>query len=158
MYLLSVNFIFLRGCRGIGTFGAYHLWYRPDHSTRSAVSQLLVAKSSWSVCGQLMDVELSDATTSITLASITIGWLPYAWKDEPFTRHHVTTYWCPDAEEHYFRILVFKCTTNPRDVTAHRWLAVVVLGHMWQPTEDGFITKTGGGVMRVHIGRLTWTI
>ncbi|KAI6097329.1 hypothetical protein EV401DRAFT_2151990 [Pisolithus croceorrhizus] len=98
-----------------------------------------------------MDVELSDATTSITLASITIGWLPYAWKDEPFTRHHVTTYWCPDAEEHYFRILVFKCTTNPRDVTAHRWLAVVVLGHMWQPTEDGFITKTGGGVMRETI-------
>ncbi|KAI6098718.1 hypothetical protein F5141DRAFT_1010603, partial [Pisolithus sp. B1] len=47
-----------------------------------------------------------------------------------------TTYWCPDREEHgYFLTPVFKCTTNPRVVTAHRWLAVDVLGHMREPTE-----------------------
>ncbi|KAI6004915.1 hypothetical protein EDD15DRAFT_2515505 [Pisolithus albus] len=49
---------------------------------------------------------------------------------------HVTTFWCPDREEHgYFLTPVFKCTTNPRVVTAHRWLAVDVLGRMREPTE-----------------------
>ncbi|KAI6124033.1 hypothetical protein EDD16DRAFT_1517707 [Pisolithus croceorrhizus] len=48
----------------------------------------------------------------------------------------VTTYWCPDWEEHgYFLTPAFKCITNPRLVTAHRWLAVDVLGHMREPTE-----------------------
>ncbi|KIO05607.1 hypothetical protein M404DRAFT_140722, partial [Pisolithus tinctorius Marx 270] len=47
-----------------------------------------------------------------------------------------TTYWCPDREEHgYFLTPVFKCTTNPRVVTAHRWSPVDVLGHMREPTE-----------------------
>ncbi|KAI6111229.1 hypothetical protein F5141DRAFT_1063552 [Pisolithus sp. B1] len=48
----------------------------------------------------------------------------------------VTTYWCADREEHgCFFTLVFKCTTNPRVVTVHRWLVVDVLGHMREPTE-----------------------
>ncbi|KAI6097958.1 hypothetical protein EDD16DRAFT_584196 [Pisolithus croceorrhizus] len=55
----------------------------------------------------------------------------------------VTTYWCPDREEHgYFLAPVFKCITNPRVVTAHRWLAVDVLGHMREPTEC-FYHKNG---------------
>ncbi|KAI6017441.1 hypothetical protein EDC04DRAFT_2902622 [Pisolithus marmoratus] len=42
----------------------------------------------------------------------------------------------PDREEHgYFLTPVFKCTTNPRAVTAHRWSAVDVLGHMREPTD-----------------------
>ncbi|KAI6094466.1 hypothetical protein EDD16DRAFT_1684950, partial [Pisolithus croceorrhizus] len=54
-----------------------------------------------------------------------------------------TTYWCPDREEHgYFLTPIFKCTTNPRVVTAHRWLAVDVLGHMREPTEC-FYNKDG---------------
>ncbi|KAI6094543.1 hypothetical protein EV401DRAFT_1896295 [Pisolithus croceorrhizus] len=48
----------------------------------------------------------------------------------------VATYRCPDWEEHgYFLALVFKCITSPRVVTAYRWLAVDVLGHMREPTE-----------------------
>ncbi|KAI6097975.1 hypothetical protein EDD16DRAFT_1666122, partial [Pisolithus croceorrhizus] len=48
----------------------------------------------------------------------------------------VASYWCPDREEHgYFLVLFFKCITNPRVVTAYRWLAVDVLGHMREPTE-----------------------
>ncbi|KAI6098024.1 hypothetical protein EDD16DRAFT_1665522, partial [Pisolithus croceorrhizus] len=47
----------------------------------------------------------------------------------------VATYRCPDWEEHgYFLALVFKCITSPRVVTAYRWLAVDVLGHMREPT------------------------
>lgn len=33
-----------------------------------------------------------------------------------------TTFWCPDREEHgYYITPVFKCNTNPRVTTAHRW-------------------------------------
>ncbi|KAI6021151.1 hypothetical protein EDC04DRAFT_2575661, partial [Pisolithus marmoratus] len=55
----------------------------------------------------------------------------------------ITTYWCPDREEHgYFLTPVFKCTTNPRVITAHQWSAVDVLGHMREPTEC-FYNKDG---------------
>ncbi|KIM63747.1 hypothetical protein SCLCIDRAFT_116701 [Scleroderma citrinum Foug A] len=47
-----------------------------------------------------------------------------------------TTYWCPEREEHgYLLTPVFKCSTNPRVITAHRWVAVDVIGHMKEPTE-----------------------
>ncbi|KAI6021976.1 hypothetical protein EDC04DRAFT_349063 [Pisolithus marmoratus] len=47
----------------------------------------------------------------------------------------ITTYWCPDREEHgYFLTPVFKCTTNPCIITAHWWSAMDVLGHMQEPT------------------------
>ncbi|PCH38536.1 hypothetical protein WOLCODRAFT_97291 [Wolfiporia cocos MD-104 SS10] len=51
----------------------------------------------------------------------------------PFTLHDFlgtvpaqsTTSWCTEREEHgYFLTPVFKCTTNPRVSTAHRWAAV----------------------------------
>ncbi|EIM82308.1 uncharacterized protein STEHIDRAFT_160857 [Stereum hirsutum FP-91666 SS1] len=43
----------------------------------------------------------------------------------------LTTTWCPAREEHgYFLTPVFKCTTNPRVTTAHRWTKVDVLGRM----------------------------
>ncbi|KAI0344975.1 hypothetical protein BDW22DRAFT_983491 [Trametopsis cervina] len=36
-----------------------------------------------------------------------------------------TTFWCPDREEHgYYVTPVFKCNTNPRVPTAHRWTSV----------------------------------
>ncbi|KAI9570737.1 hypothetical protein HD554DRAFT_2241937 [Boletus coccyginus] len=54
-----------------------------------------------------------------------------------------TTYWCPDREEHgYFLTPVFKCSTNPRVTTAHRWSTVDVIGRMIKPTEC-FYTKDG---------------
>lgn len=35
-----------------------------------------------------------------------------------------TTSWCPEREEHgYYLSPVFKCLTNPRTPTAHRWIA-----------------------------------
>lgn len=38
-----------------------------------------------------------------------------------------TTSWCPDREEHgYYLTPLFKCSTNPRVATAHRWNAVDV--------------------------------
>ncbi|KAG9318069.1 hypothetical protein JVU11DRAFT_133 [Chiua virens] len=47
-----------------------------------------------------------------------------------------TTYWCPDREEHgYFLTPVFKCNTNLRVTTAHRWSAVDVIGQMSDHTE-----------------------
>ncbi|KAH7911887.1 hypothetical protein BJ138DRAFT_1062170 [Hygrophoropsis aurantiaca] len=55
----------------------------------------------------------------------------------------LTTYWCPDREEHgYFLAPVFKCSTNPRVVTAHQWTAVDVIGRMNKPTEC-FYNKDG---------------
>lgn len=43
----------------------------------------------------------------------------------------LTTTWCPAREEHgYFLTPVFKCSTNPRVTTAHRWMKVDVLGRM----------------------------
>ncbi|KAN0073785.1 hypothetical protein V8E55_012039 [Tylopilus felleus] len=54
-----------------------------------------------------------------------------------------TTYWCPDREEHgYFLTPVFKCSTNPRVTTAHRWSTVDVIGQMNMPTEC-FYNKDG---------------
>ncbi|KAG2075787.1 hypothetical protein BDR04DRAFT_1068673 [Suillus decipiens] len=55
----------------------------------------------------------------------------------------LTTYWCPDREEHgYMLTPVFKCSTNPRVTTAHRWTAVDVIGTMDRPTEC-FYNKDG---------------
>ncbi|KAH7890074.1 hypothetical protein F5I97DRAFT_1965178 [Phlebopus sp. FC_14] len=55
----------------------------------------------------------------------------------------LTTYWCPEREEHgYFLTPVFKCNTNPRVITAHRWSIVDVIGHMSKPT-DCFYNKDG---------------
>ncbi|OAX36736.1 hypothetical protein K503DRAFT_857807 [Rhizopogon vinicolor AM-OR11-026] len=54
-----------------------------------------------------------------------------------------TTYWCPEREEHgYLLAPVFKCCTNPRVTTAHRWTAVDVIGTMNMPTEC-FYNKDG---------------
>ncbi|KAI6111216.1 hypothetical protein F5141DRAFT_1063545 [Pisolithus sp. B1] len=69
--------------------------------------------------------------------------LPGSYSSDGFLRNatgcvlaQVTTYWCADREEHgCFFTLVFKCTTNPRVVTVHRWLAVDVLGRVREPTE-----------------------
>lgn len=47
----------------------------------------------------------------------------------------LTTLWCPEREEHgYFYAPVFKCSTNPRVATAHRWTAVDVVARMNKPT------------------------
>ncbi|KAG1819769.1 uncharacterized protein BJ212DRAFT_1267581, partial [Suillus subaureus] len=52
-------------------------------------------------------------------------------------------YWCPEREEHgYLLTPVFKCSTNPRVTTAHRWTAVDVIGTMNRPTEC-FYNKDG---------------
>ncbi|KIJ63349.1 hypothetical protein HYDPIDRAFT_92430 [Hydnomerulius pinastri MD-312] len=54
-----------------------------------------------------------------------------------------TTYWCPEREEHgYFLTPVFKCNTNPRVATAHRWSVVDVIGNM-SKTTDCFYNKDG---------------
>ncbi|RXW16121.1 hypothetical protein EST38_g9736 [Candolleomyces aberdarensis] len=50
--------------------------------------------------------------------------------------HSTTTTWCPEREEHGFTYVpMFKCNTNPRALTAHRWNAVDVIGRMSKPTE-----------------------
>ncbi|KAL0947746.1 hypothetical protein HGRIS_013826 [Hohenbuehelia grisea] len=55
----------------------------------------------------------------------------------------LTTSWCPSSEEHgYFLTPVFKCSTNPRVVTAHRWSTVDVLNRLGKPT-DCFYHKDG---------------
>jgi hypothetical protein len=55
----------------------------------------------------------------------------------------LTTAWCPDREEHgYMLTPIFKCTTNPRTVTAHNWSAVDVIGSLVNPTEC-FYSKDG---------------
>ncbi|KAG1856645.1 hypothetical protein DFJ58DRAFT_702435 [Suillus subalutaceus] len=55
----------------------------------------------------------------------------------------LTTYWCPEREEHGYSLTpVFKCSTNPRVTTAHRWTAVDVIGTMDRPTEC-FYNKDG---------------
>ncbi|EGN96413.1 hypothetical protein SERLA73DRAFT_154735 [Serpula lacrymans var. lacrymans S7.3] len=68
----------------------------------------------------------------------------------PYTFHEflgnatgLTTHWCPEREEHgYLLTPVFKCSTNPRVITAHRWAAVDVIGKMVKPTEC-FYNKDG---------------
>ncbi|KAF9441637.1 hypothetical protein P691DRAFT_470890 [Macrolepiota fuliginosa MF-IS2] len=48
----------------------------------------------------------------------------------------LTTKWCPTREEHgYFYSPLFKCSTNPRVTTAHRWQPVDVTARMKQSTE-----------------------
>lgn len=55
----------------------------------------------------------------------------------------LTTTWCPEREEHgYFLTPAFKCNTNPRIGTAHRWSSVDVLARMNKPTEC-FFNKDG---------------
>ncbi|KAG6915825.1 hypothetical protein DXG01_009658 [Tephrocybe rancida] len=54
-----------------------------------------------------------------------------------------TTMWCPEREEHgYFYTPAFKCSTNPRVATAHRWSSVDVITRMNKPTEC-FFNKDG---------------
>lgn len=54
-----------------------------------------------------------------------------------------TTQWCPEREEHgYFYAPIFKCSTNPRVATAHRWSVVDVISRMNKPTEC-FFNKDG---------------
>ncbi|KAJ7084875.1 hypothetical protein B0H15DRAFT_847955 [Mycena belliarum] len=55
----------------------------------------------------------------------------------------LTTSWCPDREEHgYLLTPLFKCSTNPRVATAHRWNLVDVMARMSKPTEC-FYNKDG---------------
>ncbi|KAG6849914.1 hypothetical protein H0H93_003782 [Arthromyces matolae] len=58
-----------------------------------------------------------------------------------------TTMWCPEREEHgYFYTPAFKCNTNPRVITAHRWSSVDVIGRMNKPTvtqAECFFNKDG---------------
>ncbi|KAF8626346.1 hypothetical protein AX15_005003 [Amanita polypyramis BW_CC] len=57
--------------------------------------------------------------------------------------HGLTTVWCPEREEHgYFYAPRFKCNTNPRVSTAHRWNQVEVISSMNRPTEF-FFNKDG---------------
>lgn len=47
----------------------------------------------------------------------------------------LTTNWCPEREEHgYFLTPLFKCNTNPRVATAHRWAVVDVIARLDRPT------------------------
>ncbi|THH21494.1 hypothetical protein EW146_g115 [Bondarzewia mesenterica] len=56
---------------------------------------------------------------------------------------HLTTAWCPEREEHgYLLTPLYKCNTNPRVITAHRWSMVDVIGRMNKPTEC-FYNKDG---------------
>ncbi|KAI0251360.1 hypothetical protein BJV78DRAFT_1126595, partial [Lactifluus subvellereus] len=55
----------------------------------------------------------------------------------------LTTNWCPEREEHgYFLTPLFKCSTNPRVATAHRWMMVDVVSKLDKPTEC-FYNKDG---------------
>ncbi|EIW85673.1 hypothetical protein CONPUDRAFT_47136, partial [Coniophora puteana RWD-64-598 SS2] len=50
--------------------------------------------------------------------------------------YDLTTYWCPDREEHgYYLAPIFRCSTNPRVTTAHRWGGVDVIGPSSEPIE-----------------------
>ncbi|EIW61013.1 uncharacterized protein TRAVEDRAFT_19515 [Trametes versicolor FP-101664 SS1] len=54
-----------------------------------------------------------------------------------------TTTWCPEREEHgYYLTPAFKCSTNPRVTTAHRWSAVDLAAKLDKPTEC-FFNKDG---------------
>ncbi|KAJ3782603.1 hypothetical protein GGU10DRAFT_407786 [Lentinula aff. detonsa] len=54
--------------------------------------------------------------------------------------HQLTTSWCPQREEHgYYLTPVFKCTTNPRVATAHRWAATDVISKICKPTGALFL-------------------
>ncbi|KAI0810841.1 hypothetical protein BC629DRAFT_1281488, partial [Irpex lacteus] len=54
-----------------------------------------------------------------------------------------TTFWCPEQEEHgYFVTPVFKCNTNPRVTTAHRWTTLDLASGFDKSTEC-FYNKEG---------------
>ncbi|KZT11155.1 uncharacterized protein LAESUDRAFT_720346 [Laetiporus sulphureus 93-53] len=54
-----------------------------------------------------------------------------------------TTYWCPEREEHgYFLTPIYKCNTNPRVSTAHRWAVVDMAPKLNRHTEC-FYNKDG---------------
>ncbi|KAN0126871.1 hypothetical protein V8E52_000511 [Russula decolorans] len=55
----------------------------------------------------------------------------------------LTTNWCPEREEHgYLLTPLFKCSTNPRVATAHRWSMLDVIARLDKPTEC-FYNKDG---------------
>ncbi|KAF8830921.1 hypothetical protein HHX47_DHR1000012 [Lentinula edodes] len=57
--------------------------------------------------------------------------------------HQLTTSWCPQREEHgYYLTPVFKCNTNPRVATAHRWATADVMSKICKPAEC-FYNKDG---------------
>ncbi|KAJ3885779.1 hypothetical protein GG344DRAFT_82358 [Lentinula edodes] len=57
--------------------------------------------------------------------------------------HQLTTSWCPQREEHgYYLTPVFKCNTNPRVATAHRWATTDVMSKICKPAEC-FYNKDG---------------
>ncbi|KAJ6455947.1 hypothetical protein C8R47DRAFT_1029492, partial [Mycena vitilis] len=61
----------------------------------------------------------------------------------------LTTSWCPEREEHgYLLTPLFKCSTNPRVATAHRWNMVDVMARISKPTEC-FYHKDGNWYARV---------
>lgn len=86
----------------------------------------------------------------------------------------LTTKWCPSREEHgYFYSPIFKCSTNPRVTTAHRWQQVDVTARMKQPTgtwlffQELLLTSTiqnastiakGFGTTQGHIRPSGWRI
>ncbi|KAF7791051.1 hypothetical protein EIP86_002011 [Pleurotus ostreatoroseus] len=53
-----------------------------------------------------------------------------------------TTMWCPDREEHgYYLTPVYRCNTNPRVSTAHRWATVDLAARVGIPTGELFEYK-----------------
>ncbi|KAE9396763.1 hypothetical protein BT96DRAFT_824268, partial [Gymnopus androsaceus JB14] len=63
--------------------------------------------------------------------------------------HQLTTSWCPQREEHgYYLTPSFKCITDPRATTVHRWAPADLTSKMDKPTEcfynnDGVWYYTG---------------
>ncbi|KAI0307209.1 hypothetical protein B0F90DRAFT_1622036 [Multifurca ochricompacta] len=56
----------------------------------------------------------------------------------------LTTNWCPEREEHgYYLTPLFKCSTNPRVATAHRWMMVDVISKLDKPAAECFYNKDG---------------
>ncbi|KAH9890491.1 hypothetical protein C8Q73DRAFT_735592 [Cubamyces lactineus] len=54
-----------------------------------------------------------------------------------------TTTWCPEREEHgYYLAPIYRCSTNPRVNTAHRWSVVDIAANLDKPTEC-FFNKDG---------------
>ena len=54
------------------------------------------------------------------------------------------TNWCPDREEHGFMYVpLFKCSTNPRALSAHRWNTVDAVGRMSKPTGTFRVSSLG---------------
>ncbi|KAG6811809.1 hypothetical protein H0H92_005732 [Tricholoma furcatifolium] len=86
-------------------------------------------------CAILAELPIPKDVPEDTLSPVTI---PGSLTLQEFiaTLSGPTTKWCPECEEHgYFYTPTFKCSTNPRVSTAHRWSAVDVIGRMNKPTE-----------------------